>query len=132
MVLASIDLGGEPRHIEQIVIALGSKGALGNCSTGCLSGCCRRPGSGFDHVEPPEAGDWEANRESGEGFEDYRVASEGDGMAAAARCWEGYPRRSQLWAELKRLAPERAAKLSYTSLSTEQLEPMVGQAKKGK
>ena len=39
-------------------------------------------------------------------------------------------RRSQHWAELKHLAPERAAKLSYTQVSTEQLEPMVEEAKK--
>ena len=41
-----------------------------------------------------------------------------------------YTRRSQLWAELKRLAPENAAKLSYTPVSTEQVEPMVEEAKK--
>ena len=41
-------------------------------------------------------------------------------------------RRSQLWNELKRLAPGKAAKLSYTKGSTEQLEPMVEKAKKGK
>ena len=41
----------------------------------------------------------------------------------------GYTRRSQLWAELKRLAPDKAAKLSYTEVSTKQLEPMVEEAK---
>ena len=41
----------------------------------------------------------------------------------------GYTRRSRLWAELKRLAPDKAAKLSYTKVSTEQLEPMVEEAK---
>ena len=41
-----------------------------------------------------------------------------------------YTRRSALWAELKRLAPERAAKLSYTQVSNQQLEPMVEEAKK--
>jgi len=41
-----------------------------------------------------------------------------------------YTRRSQLCAELKRLAPDKAAKLSYTKVSTEQLEPMVEEAKK--
>ena len=35
------------------------------------------------------------------------------------------PPRSQLWADLKRLAPKKAATLSYTQASTEQLEPMV-------
>ena len=44
----------------------------------------------------------------------------------------GYTRRSQLWAELKRLAPDKAAKLSYTKVSTKQLEPMVEEAKKAK
>ncbi|HUW34448.1 MAG TPA: hypothetical protein VM223_22805 [Planctomycetota bacterium] len=44
----------------------------------------------------------------------------------------GYTRRSQFWAELKRLAPEKAAKLSYTKVSTEQLEPMVEEAKKAR
>ena len=44
----------------------------------------------------------------------------------------GYTRRSKLWAELKRLAAEEAAKLSYTQVSTEQLEPMVEEVKKGK
>ena len=37
----------------------------------------------------------------------------------------GYTRRSHLWAELKRLAPEKLAKLRYTKASTEELEPMV-------
>ncbi|HUW34458.1 MAG TPA: hypothetical protein VM223_22855 [Planctomycetota bacterium] len=40
--------------------------------------------------------------------------------------------RSQLWAELKRLAPENAAKLSYTQVSAEQLEPMVEEAAEAK
>jgi len=37
---------------------------------------------------------------------------------------------SWLWAELKSLDPERTAKLSYTKVSTEQLEPMVEKTKK--
>ena len=41
-----------------------------------------------------------------------------------------YTRRSVLWAELKRLAPDKAAQLSYTRVSNEQLEPMVEEAKK--
>ena len=41
-----------------------------------------------------------------------------------------YTLRSVLWAELKRLAPEKAAKLSYARVSTRQLEPMVEEAKK--
>jgi len=44
----------------------------------------------------------------------------------------GYTRRSQLRAELKRLAPERAAKLSYMQVSTGLLEPMVEEARKKK
>ena len=44
----------------------------------------------------------------------------------------GYTRRCQLWAELKRLAPEKTAKLNCTQLSTEQPEPMVEAARKKK
>ena len=44
----------------------------------------------------------------------------------------GYPRRSRLWADLKRLAPEKAATLKYGQVSAEQLEPMVEEAKKRK
>ena len=44
----------------------------------------------------------------------------------------GYTRRSLLWAELKRLAPEKLAGLRYTKVSTEQLEPMVAEARLGK
>jgi len=43
-----------------------------------------------------------------------------------------YTRHSQLWAELKRLAPEKAAKLNCTQVSTEQPEPMVEEAKNAK
>ena len=43
-----------------------------------------------------------------------------------------YPRHSQLWAELKRLARRTAAKLSYMQVSTGQLEPMVEEARKAK
>jgi len=41
-----------------------------------------------------------------------------------------YTRRSQLWAELKRLAPEKLEGLSYTKVSNEQLEPLVEEARK--
>ena len=41
----------------------------------------------------------------------------------------GYTRRSQLWAELKRLAPDKAKGLSYTRLSTEQIEAKLAEAK---
>ena len=44
----------------------------------------------------------------------------------------GYTHRSELWNELKRLAPEKVANLSYTNLSTEMLEPMVAEARKAK
>ena len=44
----------------------------------------------------------------------------------------GYTRRSLLWAELKRLAPEKAAKLSHTRVSMEQPEPLVEEAREGK
>ena len=44
----------------------------------------------------------------------------------------GRTRRSLLWAKLKRIAPEKAAKFSYTQVSTEQLEPMVDEARKAK
>ena len=37
----------------------------------------------------------------------------------------GCARRFQLRAEPKRIAPERTAKLNYTQVSTQQLEPMV-------
>ena len=40
--------------------------------------------------------------------------------------------RSQLWAELKRLAAERAAKLSHTQVSAEHLGPLVEEARKAK
>ena len=56
---------------------------------------------------------------------------EAQGKASVLRT-EGsdHTRRSQLWAELKRLAPESAAKLRYTQVSTGQLEPMVEETKK--
>ena len=41
-----------------------------------------------------------------------------------------YTRRSQLWAEMKRLAPEKLEGLSYTKVSNEQLEPLVEEARK--
>ena len=44
----------------------------------------------------------------------------------------GSSRRSQLWAELKRLAAGRAAKLSNTQVSTEQFEPRVEEAEKAR
>jgi len=43
-----------------------------------------------------------------------------------------YTRHSLLWPELKRLAPEKAAKLNCTQVSTEQPEPMVEEAKNAK
>ncbi|HUW31201.1 MAG TPA: hypothetical protein VM223_06280 [Planctomycetota bacterium] len=43
-----------------------------------------------------------------------------------------YTRRSQLWAELKRLAPEKLEGLSYTKVSNEQLEPLVEEARKAR
>ena len=39
-------------------------------------------------------------------------------------------RRSQLWNELKRLAPDKAKSLSYTKLDAGKLEKMVEEAKK--
>ena len=53
-----------------------------------------------------------------------RSALRGEGAA--------YTRRSMLWTELKRLAPEKMAGLRYTKVSTEQLEPLVAEARKAK
>jgi len=41
-----------------------------------------------------------------------------------------YTRRSQLWSELKRLAPEKLQGLAYTKVSNEQLEPLLEEARK--
>ena len=41
-------------------------------------------------------------------------------------------RRSQLWNELKRLAPDKAKSLSYTKLDADKLAAMVEEAKKAK
>jgi len=62
-----------------------------------------------------------------------RVAKKAGKKKAASgkRAATGFTEKARLWRELKRLAPDRASGLNYTEMTTEKLESMVQDAKKG-